>query len=437
VLLLFLPAAAFLPLLANDPRYIRMDWGPEMFFTSIVIVLASICPFCGILGYLTPRLIDEYSDGNPAWAGRAYAINVVGCILGPLFASYILLPRINERDSLLILGFPFLVFCILCFNSARPRWRIGSAIAGVAVLLVALFFSATYEGQFIKTGKHTQVRRDYAASVISVGEGGDKLILVNGVTMTSLSPVTKFMAHLPLAFHDGPSTRALIICFGMGTSYRSCMNWGIDTTAVELVPSVRDAFGFYHVDAAWYINTDRGRVIVDDGRRFLCRTGEMFDIIVIDPPPPVEAAGSSLLYSEEFYGLAKQHLKPHGILQAWYPAGENFTGVAALRSLKNSFPHVRCFSGLGEWGTHMFASMEPINIPSAETLVERMPARARRDLLEWSDTPDLAAYIKEVVTDEINVQNVLDLYPDPELRITDDRPYNEYFILRRSNLISP
>ena len=34
--------------------------------------------------------------------------------------------------------------------------------------------------------------------------------------------------------------RTLVICFGMGTSYRTALNWNIDTTAVELVPGVPD-----------------------------------------------------------------------------------------------------------------------------------------------------------------------------------------------------
>jgi spermidine synthase len=436
VLLLFLPAAAYLPLVINDPRFIRMEWGPEMFFGGIIAVLASIIPLCGILGYLTPRLIDEYSDGNPARAGRAYSLNVIGCILGPLVASYLLLPSINERDSLLILGFPFLLFCALCFKSARPQWRIVSSLATISVLIVALFFSATFEGQLVKNEPHIQVRSDYVASVISLGEGMHRQILVNGMGMTALTPTTKFMVHLPLSLREGPpADSALVICFGMGTTYRASLTWDIDTTAVELVPSVRDAFGFYHADAAKYINSPKGRIIADDGRRFLSRTRKMFDVIVIDPPPPVEAAGSSLLYSEEFYALAKQHLKPHGILQAWFPMGELYTAQAVLRSLKNSFPYIRCYAGIGGVGNHFFASMDPINIPPAETLAERMPPAARRDLLEWSRTPDLATYIREVLKDEVNIDRVLN--PNLEIRITDDHPYNEYFLLRRSNLTSP
>src|SRR5205823_2957568 len=116
--------------------------------------------------------------------------------------------------------------------------------------------------------------------------------------VTCLTPETKFMAHLPLALHAGKPESVLIICFGMGTTYRSALSWDIDTTAVELVPSVKNAFGFYHRDAARVLNNPKGRIVIDDGRRFLKRTSAMFDVVVTDPPPPIEAAGSSLLYSK-------------------------------------------------------------------------------------------------------------------------------------------
>ena len=49
----------------------------------------------------------------------------------------------------------------------------------------------------------------------------NKQLLVNGYGMTSLTPITKMMAHLPLAFLDRPPQDALDICFGMGTTFRS------------------------------------------------------------------------------------------------------------------------------------------------------------------------------------------------------------------------
>ena len=61
-----------------------------------------------------------------------------------------------------------------------------------------------------------------------------------------------------------------------------------------------------------------------------------------------------------------------------------------------------------------------------------MPARAQEDLLEWSSALNATRYLEEVVSQEIPIQNLLN--PDPEVRITDDSPYNEYFLLRQMDL---
>jgi spermidine synthase len=258
---------------------------------------------------------------------------------------------------------------------------------------------------------------------------GEKRLLVNGIGMTALTPITKFMVHLPLAFHKGRPESVLVICFGMGTSYRSALSWDIDTTAVELVPSVTKAFGFYHADAARFVNDPNGHIIIDDGRRDLKRTDKKFDVIVVDPPPPVQAAGSSLLFSREFYDLAKQHLKPGGILQMWFPGDKELaTEQAVIRSIDESFPHVRCFPSVAGWGVHMLASMEPIEQLDAGQLAARLPKRAQQDLLEWNAVKDAPAYLAGVLTNEYFVPNLLN--PDPDLQITDDKPFNEYFLLR-------
>ena len=47
-------------------------------------------------------------------------------------------------------------------------------------------------------------------------------------------------------------------------------------------------------------------VVIDDGRRYLERSPQQYDAILIDPPPPIDAAGSSLLYSRDFYLVARQ-----------------------------------------------------------------------------------------------------------------------------------
>jgi spermidine synthase len=424
--------AAFIPILINDPRFVRANWLYTPHFPSVIVLLASICPFCAILGYLTPGLIDTHSAGSPAETGKAYALNVLGCILGPLFVSYLLLPHIGDRDALVLLGASLLPFSFLFYKSLRKAQQFGFAAAIIGLPACALFFSANYEDHLLKTEKHAQVRRDYAASVLSYGENLYKLLCVNGIGMTTLTPITKFMVHLPLAFHTGKRESALIICFGMGTTFRSSLSWDIDTTAVELVPSVKDSFSFFHTNAAQVLAHPKGRIIIDDGRRFLKRTHDTYDVIVVDPPPPLETAGSSLLYSDEFYALAKRHLNPRGILHMWMPGGEDTAARAIYRSIHESFPYVRAFRPVEDYGMHLLASMEPIDTLSSTDLAARMPPNAIRDLLEWNPTGDIAPYLEQVLSHEIPIQDLL--VPDPSIRITDDSPYNEYFFIRQIDL---
>jgi spermidine synthase len=429
-LMAFLIVAVFLPIVLVDPRVVKMSWHYDREIHSVILTLASICPFCGALGYLTPGLIDDHAGGDPKRAGSAYAVNVAGCILGPLFASYILLPEMSERFALILLGVPFFIFYLAGWPSLTAQERaISSGVAGL-ITLCSLFYSHDFENMVKGHSLRMEMRRDYAASVVSLDENdGGKSLLVNGIGMTTLTPITKFMVHLPLALHDGPPQSALIICFGMGTSFRSALSWDIDTTAVELIPDVPKAFGFYHTNAPEVLQNPKGRIVIDDGRRFLERTTGKYDLVVIDPPPPVEAAGSSLLYSTEFYKLIKRHLQPHGIVAVWFPGGDKTTGEAIVRSVVASFPYVRSFISVEGWGLHILGSMDPIEERTSAQLIARMPVGAKKDLMEWSYTPDLNSYMGAVSTNEVPPQSVLN--PNQDVRITDDDPMNEYFLLRR------
>ncbi len=434
-LLALLAVFVFLPVVLNDPRLYsvnsrNMDPRISPLNMHALPALVSIFPFCAVLGYLTPGLIDESSGGSPRIAGRAYAANILGCILGPLAACYLLLPSFGAKLSMVILAIPFLIFLFAYFPSlGGMRWP--GAIASIGLLCCSLFVNVSYEAPR-KLSENYVIRRDHTATVISDGRGTDKGLSINGIVITLMTPITKFMAHLPLAFHPGQPRSALVICFGMGTTYRSLLSWDVQVTAVELVPSVKEAFTYYFDNAPAIVNDPKGQIVIDDGRRFLRRTSGTFDIITVDPPPPAEAAGSSLLYSEEFYGLVKARLNPRGILQQWFAVGEDRIQQAVVRSLVNSFPYVRAYPSVAGWGYHFLASMSPIQALTLEELSQRLPERARYDLLEWSGGTQLQDYLRPVLSSEVPLKHLLS--PELRVRITDDRPFNEYFWLRRTGL---
>jgi len=236
------------------------------------------------------------------------------------------------------------------------------------------------------------------------------------------------MAHLPLAL-NGYAQSGLVICFGMGTTARAMLSWGIDTTAVDLVPSVPELFGFFFADASSVRSSPLMHIVIDDGRRFLLRTSRRFDVIAIDPPPPVEAAGSSLLYSREFYEVIKIHLNPNGILAQWFPRGERQILSAAARSISGSFRHVTVYQSIEDWGYHLLASDATIPEITPEQFAARLPEVAQRDLMEWGPNQSLTGMTRDILSRRVPISSVLQ--PDLPAEITDDRPYNEYFLVRR------
>ncbi len=427
ILWTLLALAAVLSLVAANPT---MKW------TNLIRLLIAIAPFTGLLGFLTPMLVDRWSGGDPDRAGTAYAVNVVGCILGPLAAGFGLLPWVSERWAVVVLALPWIVIGLRALRPIQPpdrRARI-AAYAMAPLLVIIVWRGKSYEDLY----RHGRVLRDSTATVIATGTGMRKQLLVNGYGMTVLTPITKMMAHLPLTLLDRKPTDVLDICFGMGTTFRSLLSWKVHTTAVELDPSVPQLFGYFHVNGPEIAKSPLANIVIDDGRRYLERTTQQYDLITIDPPPPVEAAGSSMLYSEEFYAAARRRLRPGGIVEQWIPNGDAQDLAAMARAFRDSFPYVRVFRWGPRWQIHMLGSDQPFLDRTPEEMLLRMPPDAVADLTEWvpENTGDhsqiVANAFASMLASEWGLDEMIKESPNtPALH--DDRPINEYYLLRRGS----
>jgi predicted membrane-bound spermidine synthase len=421
--------ASLLPLIATSQAFAL----PAYQLLQILRLVLGIALFSGLLGFVTPMLVDRWSRGDPDEAGKAYAINVLGCIIGPLISGFVLLPIISERWVLLVLAAPWLILGVvprISLGSETPLpsgWQRNACYGLTGAALVVAF---TFRGIYEDPNTSHWVLRDNTATVVALGQGMDRHLTVNGIGITYLTPMTKIMAHLPLAFLDHEPSNALVVCFGMGTTYRSLMSWNISTTAVELVPSVPNLFGYFHADGPKLLQAPLSHVVIDDGRRYLERTNEHFDVITLDPPPPVEAAGNSLLYSKEFYSTIRRKLKSGGILQQWLPRGDAVLQSAVASALQQSFPHVRVFHSLDNRGFHFLASEHPIPDRTAQELANRLPQSAVQDLLEWGPATSAADQFSIILGRELRLDQMISGAPQAA-PLQDDRPENEYFFLRQ------
>ena len=155
-----------------------------------------------------------------------------------------------------------------------------------------------------------------------------------------------------------------------------------------------------------------------------------------DPPPPIHSSGAGVLYSQEFYQAVKAHLNPGGVMMMWIPYDQTVDEFRAhVQTFHSVFPHDILAFGPGKFGVFMLGSDAPLAFdPAAMASILNRPG-VIRDLAGAPDSPktpmDATAWTS-FIQGQIWLQGdqVVKFAADAPL-ITDDRPYTEYYLVRK------
>jgi spermidine synthase len=413
-------------------------------YLKAIALLLPLSLFSGACFPLATRMIDPKSeDAKGTLVAKAYAWNTVGALLGSLAAGFMIAPFWDYINSLYMLAALYCFAAVISYAVIGvSQWRIPMKLQAAVLLGVLSCVFSVFS--FIRAeDKDYSVRRFNARSssyklvfhkpglqgVTSVlkhkvTDRYDRL-LVNGMGMTAKVTDTKMMAHLPMLLHPNPEN-TLVICFGMGTTYRSAVSYGENVTVVELVKEVADAFEYFYEDAPALRAYKRGRIVINDGRNFLKTTRKKFDVITIDPPPPIDAAGVNNLHSEEFMELAREHLNEGGIMAHWIPypgtgsgVDDNETYDMLIRTFAKVFPYSYMHDSLNGGGLHVIGSMRPIDISAITKKLSNIAVSD--DINEWEQVP--SGFFET---------GWYTLFPEYVAKpgITDNEPHLEFYLLR-------
>jgi spermidine synthase len=400
-------------------------------------VLVLIIP-TALSGAVFVLIIDRISSSNTLGAdvGRAYTINTVGCIFGALAGSFVFLPLLGVHQAIFTLSFIYLIAAIvtkppgawtnpLQFISAVLALAVAGVINGMSGDPFLLHHLRPNDKLlFYKSGAESSI------ALVEAGPGAYNFIVDSDV-QASTAPggalSLRLMGHLPALIHPAPK-RALIICLGTGISAASLLMHPIEhLDIVELsphVPQIQDLLKDFNHGA---IHDPRVRLIRDDGRNFLLRSKEKYDIISTDPLDP-DDAGNTLLYSAEFYQLIKEHLNEGGIVAQWLPPiSTSFGPLGAYRSHIRTFSHA--FKNSSIWEAHFSSVIVGLSTPVQVNIGEFERRYNERNL-----APDLAR--SEIYSYE-RFKNLFIIGPDkiPAFvgdgpLISDTFPFVEYLTLR-------
>lgn len=393
-----------------------------------ILILLPLAVLQGMLLPMAVRLAGDRDAGSAA--GRLYFWNTLGGILGALLAGFWWVPAFNVQNALLLTILASAACGAALTAWARPGERRVPALAAVVFAAMA----ASLRGQHLPEkslldwinrgggGDELAYYADGAEASVAVPDRNRRLI-INGVGVTGYTAATKMLAHVPLLLHPGPK-RALIICFGMGTTFRSALRHPVDVEVVDIVPAVFETFKFFYADAAERLADPRAARFGDDGRNHLLRARRGYDVIITDPSPPLYAAGTVNLYSREFFELALRRLNPGGILAVWLPEYPEPDFKMVMKSFVGAMPHSQMWLGMREkGGLIMLGSASPL--PGDRALVRRRlkDAGLQADLRErGADLGTEEAFWRLFVGSGEELKGYLADSPE----ITDDFPRLEY-----------
>ena len=157
----------------------------------------------------------------------------------------------------------------------------------------------------------------------------------------------RLMAHFPLLLVPEPK-RALLICFGVGSTADAIrLHSGVER--VDVVDLNRSVYLLNRHFEPWngaVLRDPRLRLYCDDGRQFVKHPGGPYDLITMEPPPPLQP-GISRLYSRQHYDRLKERLSPRGVVSQWLPESQmDARGVAlVVATFLDAFPHAVLFVG--------------------------------------------------------------------------------------------
>lgn len=153
------------------------------------------------------------------------------------------------------------------------------------------------------------------------------------------------LVHPSLILHPGAES-VLILGGGEGATLREVLRHKTVEKAVmvdidkEMIACSKKFLPSFHAGA---FDDSRVELVIEEGRKYVERAQDRFDVVVIDVNDPLDGGPSYMLFTMEFFQIIAERLKANGILIVQSGAAsvsENDAFTSICNTLSNVFSHV-------------------------------------------------------------------------------------------------
>ena len=375
-----------------DVLKIDLHSAPGGLWTRVAVLSAGlILPVAIVSGALFNCVGVALGDQRSARGatGLLTLSNTLGATIGAMVAGFVLLPVLGMERSFWCVAAIYVAAALICPGFVplvrRSRWLAAATVAGLlfTVLFPRGLMASTYLRQAMRPflsgameARVTGFREGLTETITYVdsmfqGEPLYTRLITNSFSMSgTMFSGRRYMeafVYLPVAIH--PRVRsALLISYGVGSTARAL----VETREIERIDVVDISKDILEMAPLSVLPGEtapladpRVHTHIEDGRFFLETTGERYDLITSEPPPP-HLGGVVNLYTRQYFELMKRRLNPNGIVSYWLPVHSlsDDDSRAITSAFCSAFEDCTLFKGLNlDWiliGTQ--GLMEPVSL---------------------------------------------------------------------------
>jgi spermidine synthase len=461
---LMAPPFLFISLSSSQNQWLSQNQG------SIVVFIMLIPTF--LIGGLLPIAIRVFQAKGRSDitinAGRLYALNTLGGVLGAGITNFLLVPFFGTQMLLSIFSAIFLIIglsLLWYLKTSLFKW----SAAAICTLFISIFtFNLPHNFEKLYTNKLSQYSgNDINPQLMLHHEGsvatvtvidfpylGFRDMFLNGVEEASTRfghvQLFKLLGLLPVLAHDNsPLTKGnnplnspfvkgdrglsqkdvLVIAFGAGITAGASLDSGLVSSldVVDLNPDIEKINDlFKEVNGDVYHNP-KFNFIAEDGRNYLLMSPKRYPVIISDATHP-RAYDSWILYTEEFYQDVKRHLTPDGVFAQWVPLSDFSLEMykILLNTFTKVFPNAALWNIYGTDQAFLLSTPEAfsLDIKRLQRQLDSMPSSLQLKKYQLDRAVDIAGFFTmdtDTIKRFIGEENRLN---------TDDLSFNQKYSLK-------
>ncbi len=367
-----------------------------IFYSSFLILLPVSIPHGALFAY-GGKIYSRYVREDASSIGKVYVLETIGSIIGGLLGTFLLIQYLNsfEIAFMISLANTLVSIALLWPKPISSKTAFQKTLWILSIFLSSLFAysllpqtpNSIHQASIQSQWKSLNVvhNENSIYGNITITKRGEQYTFFTDGVPSITTPVPDIASiedfvHFSMLLHEKPES-ILILSGGAGGMIYEILKYPVrHVDYVELDPLLLKMIQKFSTPLTQSELSDkRVKIHYTDGRFFVRRTQDRFDIILIGLSSPQELQ-TNRLFSSEFFSIAKEKMNPDGIIVLTLPGSLTYISpelrdlnVCILETLRSVYRSVRVIPG--DTNLYLASDSEKLERVTPDELIKRLEER--------------------------------------------------------------